>query len=90
MPKGFEEEWAEISKKPCGDCGVSRGELHLDGCDIEVCPYCGAQYMCCDCKREYDEDEDEDEDDDETSEGTAIQLLLKTQIRRCSNVKFAT
>jgi len=69
MSKGFEAEWAEITRKPCGDCGVSRGELHLDGCDIEVCPCCGGQYMCCDCNREYD-------DDDETPERDAIQLPL--------------
>lgn len=71
MPKGFGVKWTEIIKKPCGDCGVSRGELHLDGCDIEVCPCCGGQYMCCECRTEHD-----DEYDSYTSDGNAIQLPL--------------
>ena len=58
MPKGYEVTWAEVIKKPCGDCGVSRGELHLDGCDIEVCPCCGHQYLCCGCRREWDDEDD--------------------------------
>ncbi len=50
MPSDFKTKWAEIVTKPCGDCGVRRGELHLDGCDIEVCPRCGGQYLGCACK----------------------------------------
>ena len=48
--------------RPCHDCGVRRGELHLEGCDMETCPRCGHQYICCDCEREYEEDDFEVED----------------------------
>jgi hypothetical protein len=41
--------------RPCHDCGVIAGELHLDGCDMELCPRCDGQYMCCDCRIEQDE-----------------------------------
>jgi hypothetical protein len=50
MPEGYVATWAEVIRKPCGDCGVVRGELHLEGCDIEVCPCCGHQYLCCECR----------------------------------------
>jgi len=33
--------------EPCGDCNAEQGEVHLDGCDIEVCPRCGGQMMIC-------------------------------------------
>lgn len=33
----------------CGDCGVKEGQLHLPGCDMERCPFCGAQLISCDC-----------------------------------------
>lgn len=59
MPDGFEVRWAEIITRPCGDCGVRRGELHLEGCDIETCPRCGFQYLCCECQREYEGEEAE-------------------------------
>lgn len=36
--------------KRCSDCAVKEGELHWVGCDWEVCPICGGQRMCCDCK----------------------------------------
>lgn len=57
MPDDFKVKWAEIITRPCHDCGVRRGELHLEGCDMEACPRCGSQYLCCECQREY-EDED--------------------------------
>lgn len=50
-------EWQErVKTQPCGDCGVVRGELHLDGCDIEVCPRCSGQYLGCKCRLLEDED----------------------------------
>ncbi len=75
MPKGYEVTWAEVIKKPCGDCGVILGELHLEGCDIEVCPSRGGQYLCCECRR--DDYEKEDAYDAEPTENDFPQLRLK-------------
>ena len=33
----------------CGDCGAKKGEVHLDGCDWEVCPKCKEQLLICEC-----------------------------------------
>jgi rRNA maturation endonuclease Nob1 len=33
----------------CGDCGAAVGEYHRDGCDLEICPICGGQFLTCDC-----------------------------------------
>jgi hypothetical protein len=33
----------------CHDCGVDEGEYHLPGCDEEICPWCGKQYITCEC-----------------------------------------
>lgn len=37
---GEEDGWAGDF---CGDCGVSVGEFHVPGCDLEVCPKTGSQ-----------------------------------------------
>jgi len=37
-------------REHCPDCGVTIGEFHHEGCDIEPCPLCGLQYDGCDCK----------------------------------------
>jgi hypothetical protein len=54
-PEDFKTIWAEVITRPCHDCGVIAGELHLDGCDMEHCPSCGGQYFCCECRIEQDE-----------------------------------
>lgn len=35
----------------CPDCGVSPGEFHRSGCDLEQCPYCGRQLISCICSK---------------------------------------
>jgi hypothetical protein len=54
VQKEFELTWSEMITRPCGDCEVIQGELHLDGCDIEMCPRCFGQFLGCECKREDD------------------------------------
>jgi len=56
MSKEFRVSWHEIIKNPCGDCEVVVGELHLDGCDIEVCPRCAGQYLCCEWRLAEDDE----------------------------------
>jgi hypothetical protein len=34
----------------CHDCAVLPGQLHTPGCDTELCPKCGAQWITCDCE----------------------------------------
>lgn len=33
----------------CHDCTVALGQLHHLGCDMEICPSCGGQFMLCGC-----------------------------------------
>jgi len=38
-----------LHRAVCHDCGVKEGQLHLLGCDMESCPFCGHQLISCDC-----------------------------------------
>lgn len=33
----------------CHDCCAEEGQLHLVGCDMERCPFCGNQLITCGC-----------------------------------------
>ena len=35
--------------RPCHDCLVVKGQLHVPGCDVERCPACGNQCISCEC-----------------------------------------
>jgi len=36
----------------CFDCGVLEGEIHWNGCDKEICPFCLGQLISCGCCNE--------------------------------------
>ena len=36
-------------KHPCRDCFVIKGQIHVFGCDVEECPFCGEQVWSCSC-----------------------------------------
>ncbi|MGL1930347.1 MAG: hypothetical protein OCC45_01150 [Desulfotalea sp.] len=36
----------------CPVCGVGEGEVHILGCLVEVCPWCGGQLSKCNCRFE--------------------------------------
>lgn len=54
-----QDNWASAEKQPCGDCGVIKGEFHVqECCDIEECPACGTQLLTCECPFDYRMEDD--------------------------------
>ncbi len=49
IPYGSERDDWGADAKPCHDCRVFKGELHVVGCDAEECPICHNQLLGCDC-----------------------------------------
>lgn len=47
----------------CGDCGAPAGGFHHLGCDMQRCPCCRGQLMCCGCW--FDEDGTDIADDED-------------------------
>ena len=39
--------------KYCDACLAEQGEYHLLGCDCELCPKCGKQFVTCGCFDDY-------------------------------------
>ncbi|MBX3414704.1 MAG: hypothetical protein KF708_18595 [Pirellulales bacterium] len=52
------DDWG-ADERPCHDCAVIKGELHVPGCDVEQCPDCGGQlWFGCECSFSGDEEDD--------------------------------
>lgn len=47
IPYGQESSDARFG--PCHDCDVIVGQLHVPGCDSEMCPKCEGQAITCYC-----------------------------------------
>ncbi len=70
-----EDDWG-ADKRPCHDCAVVKGQLHVLGCDVERCPRCGGQAISCDCRYQ------EEESSAVSKSRVAVSKFLKKQTER--------
>jgi TIR domain len=49
IPYGNEMTPKYHMRKNCKDCCVRWAQLHVPGCDVEICPPCGGQLISCEC-----------------------------------------
>lgn len=49
IPYGQESSEAKFADNSCHDCAVTVGQLHVPGCDVEMCPRCHSQAIACHC-----------------------------------------
>lgn len=47
---GKEKGYKSAEVRPCHDCAVIKGQLHVPDCDMERCPACGGQAVDCECR----------------------------------------
>lgn len=48
----YGKETRKFEGPTCHDCGVSEGDYHHFGCDVEECPKCHGQLISCSCNLE--------------------------------------
>jgi len=46
-------DWDPHERHSCHDCAALEGELHVRGCDMERCPFCGNQLITCGCSLKH-------------------------------------
>jgi hypothetical protein len=49
IPYGNEMTPKYHMRKNCKDCCVRWAQVHVPGCDVEICPPCGGQLISCEC-----------------------------------------
>ena len=46
-------------ERTCTGCGVRPGQLHIPGCEEELCPACRGLAAICGCAYDYPDDRDD-------------------------------